>query len=833
MDDLPIHGIKAHFLSKLAERDSVIIRAPTGSGKSTKIPQYIRSMPEIERKILVLEPRRLAAKMVASRVAYEMDTFLGGSVGFQTRYERVFSSDTSILFITEGILPRKMVSDPLLRDVSVVVFDEFHERSLATDLGLALVKRLQQNERRDLKIVVSSATIDVEPLLDYLPNAAVIEASGRCYDVEIGYCPVEQGTAPWQSGLIGVRKMMKETSNGDILVFQPGAYDIRKCVEAIRSENFGERVVVAPLYGELSPEQQRAVMEKSPIRKIIVATNIAETSLTIPGVRHVVDTGLAKINRFDSGRGFNRLQLENISHASADQRAGRAGREASGRCIRMWSLASHASRPRMGESEIRRADIVEAVLSLKALGIASLASFNWFEAPTANSVEAAERLLKELRAVDSNGLLTERGVVLSKIPAHPRLATLLVESSIRGVEEKGAFAVALLNERPFISGRPDLFDMDDIKKSHSDFDFLETIAERVVRASFSQGVCVRLGVNGGVLRQVLRNMSDYMDTIKSLKLDKKDSQDSDSVKLTKAIISAYPDRLARFRNNRTLQYEFSSGKSGELERESAARGSTLIVASSVREIRKEGKMADKTILSMACGIEEEWLLELFPDNWTSESGIKWNEERGDIQERSVLKCLGVVIEEVYRSATHSLETEELLAMEICGRNLKLSGWTEEVDKLIKRVFFAAKYTEMPAWSPNDRREIVTLLCRGEASYSSVKNKDILPLLKRELGDKYQQLEKIAPDFILLPNGRKMAISYELGRPPFGKARIQDLYDLKTLPEIAGGREKMAVEILAPNQRPVQVTDDLQGFWKNHYPELKTRLSRKYPKHEWR
>jgi ATP-dependent helicase HrpB len=656
------------------------------------------------------------------------------------------------------------------------------------------------------------------------------------YPVDIKHCSISRETAPWDAALMGVRTILKDTADGDVLVFQPGAYEIRKTIEAIKSALLKESLTVLPLYGDLPFEQQQQALSKTNCRKIIVATNIAETSLTIPGVRHVVDTGLARINRYDAGKGFNLLYTENISQASADQRSGRAGREGPGTCIRTWSLVAHNDRPRMSEAEITRVDLAEAALNLHMLGVKDTVMFDWLEKPPSVSIEAAEDLLNRLHAVNSFGIVTEKGRFISKIPAHPRLAVIMLEAASRGAADKGALAVALLSERNPFSGKPDIHDESELKESGSDFEWAERLLDRALNASFSQQICIRLGINPGAAKQVYRTQQYYKGIIDRLAIATAKESSEDYEGLAKAVVAAYPDRLARFRNNGTLQYVFAGGKSGELDPRSAARGAKYIVAGDVRETRFRRQVATKTVLSMACTVSEEWLLELFPDSWESNVRTELNNDRMIVERRSQTYCMGLLIEDIVSGEPDPAEAAQLLSSAICDRGLKLEGWCDETDRLIERVAFVAGIVtdaDLPDWSLENRRGIMDMLCEGEKKYSEVKKKPVLPLLKMVLGNKLVEIEKIAPSHIALPNGRKMVLRYEAGKQPYGRARIQDLFDLKELPVIGHGKVKLTIEILAPNQRAVQVTDDLQGFWKNHYPELKKTLSRRYPRHVWR
>ncbi len=572
MEPLPIFRIRDEFAAALRHTNRIVLTAPTGSGKSTQAPQFLLDAPDgvlAPGQILVLQPRRLAARMLAERVAEERGGRLGDEVGFQTRFETAVSAGTRLRFITEGILPRMLLSDPALRGVAAVVFDEFHERSLATDLSLALVRALQETRRPDLKLVVMSATLDAARLMEYLsfavppsggkdaagaggntdehgrartntdtratpPDGAAapisnvkvpisppahLHAEGRRYPVEIRYRKHGPGTAqPWDLAADALGELLAEGAAGDVLLFMPGSYEIRRTVEACR-RHAGAGVTILPLYGDLPAEQQHQVMRPDPARrKIIVATNIAETSLTIPGVRHVIDSGLARIQRFDAARGFNTLFVEPVSRASADQRAGRAGREAPGICIRLWTQLEQNHRPAHQDAEIARVDLAETVLSLRMLGFQPHA-FPWFEPPPPTAVEAAVTLLADLGALaperatqntqhETPVAVTPAGRRMSQLPAHPRLARLLLEASERGCLREATLLAAILSERnALLAARTEDAPAED--PHDSDLNRLMTLLHQTRAAHYDPAFCTRLGVNATAARQIFRTQAYF------------------------------------------------------------------------------------------------------------------------------------------------------------------------------------------------------------------------------------------------------------------------------------------------------------------------------------
>jgi ATP-dependent helicase HrpB len=418
------------------------------------------------------------------------------------------------------------------------------------------------------------------------------------------------------------------------------------------------------------------------------------------------------------------------------------------------------------------------------------------------------------------------------MPAHPRIARLLLESAARRVPRRGALAAAMLTERPVAMGKADVHNDNDLRKAGSDFEVLFYLIQKVTEADFSLQVCDRLRINRNALRHVLRTADYYLGLIKRSGSPTDENADNPGQALSQSLLLAYPDRLARWRDNGTLQYVMRENRSGDIARESWARKSHLIIAADTREL-KNRNMAPRTSLSMACRINMEWLLEFFPDRWTSQEGPEWNAGLKCVEWRKRSLCLGVAVDEVVSPAEGREEASALLAKTVLDKNLKIKSWDKKVDEYLTRVNWVASVSPEKNWPALDREAVIRALCEGEFRYSAVRDKEVLPAVKGMLGADSVFVEKMAPARIKLPTGWNMPIRYEAGKIPAGRARIQDLYDLKETPMVGGGKIKMLLEICAPNNRPVQVTDDLAGFWKNHYPELKKTLSRRYYKHEWR
>lgn len=829
---LPIRTLENEIVSALAAQNRLIIKAPTGSGKSTQVPQFLLDTMQFSGRILILQPRRLAARMLAARVAQERNGTTGDEIGFQTRFESAVSKTTKACFITEGILTRMLLGNPVLSDISAIIFDEFHERSLTSDMGLSLAVDLQRTKRPDLKIIVMSATIEIESLQAYLNPVKVLQSEGRVFPVDIRYLSMPNTIPVWDQAAKAANSIIQQGHDGDILIFMPGVYEIRRTVDAIENSVRGESIKTFALYGDLPADKQNQVMDITDRRKVIVATNIAETSLTIPGVRHVIDSGLARVNRFDAARGFNTLFTESISSDSADQRAGRAGREASGVCIRLWSESKQAGLAYHSTPEILRVDLADTVLSIKRLGYSDCAGFPWFEAPPESALCQALETLQLLGAIDNDANLTPTGVELSVFPMHPRLARLLLEAAKRNCLHLATFSAALLSERSPLAGKPEYPEEAHTHAIASDFYGQYCLLRKIDKSGFDLSVCARYAVNGSAARNILRTQAYFIDICKKMNMNTHDSGDAPA-ELARCILLAYPDHLAVRRDKGTLICKLRNGRRGVLQEKSLARSASMIVATDIRETR-DARQEIKTTLSLATEITDEWLLEHFESSWKTETLTEWNPVNKAVEmvERTV--CLGVNVYEKVKCEP-SAEASAMLADIILSKNIKPAQWEDTVDDWINRVRYASeKYPEqhLPVFNSDDYRMVIHELCDGEYKLDKVNAKPILPVLQGMLSSQqYVFLENVVPLSLPLPTGRKLRLIYEKGNGVRGRARIQELYGLSTTPKIAN--EPIRIEVLAPNNRPVQITSDLANFWAVHYPELKKTLSRRYPKHEWR
>src|SRR5579862_1147124 len=833
---LPIHDLEDAVVAEARAHGRLILQAPTGSGKSTQVPQMLLDHGLLGAgEVVVLQPRRLPARMLAARVAEERGVRLGEEVGYQIRLDRTVSEKTRIRFVTEGVLLRQLSGDPALRGVSAILFDEFHERHLYGDITLARALDLQETRRPDLKLIVMSATLDAGLLEKYLEPCRVLASSGRAYPVEIGYLPKParfDEHPVWDLAAEEFERAAKR-QEGDALIFMPGAYEIGRTIQAVRGTSVD--CVVLPLHGELPVSEQDAALRRYDKRKVVVATNVAETSLTIDGVRLVIDSGLARIARYDPHRGINTLLVEKISRASADQRAGRAGRTAPGCCIRLWTEREHAGRPARELPEILRLDLAEAVLTLKANGVRDPSAFRWLEPPDARSLRRAEELLLELGAVEGDGI-SAIGRRMLAFPIHPRYARMFLAARELGCVPAVARIAALSQGRPLLrrgEGKQTENERDDIlgEEADSDFFLLLRALRYAEKNNFAPQACRRLGVNALAAREAAQLAEQFLRIAES---DPK-SEPRDEA-LRKCILAGFPDQVARRCEPGTLRCQLVHGRKGVLARESAVRESELLVASEIREVQgKDGEL--QVLLTLATAIREEWLRELFPDGCRQRREVFYDPAQRRVVARDEVCFRDLVLRSGQAAEPPLEEAAAILAAEVIAGNCPLKNWDHAVEQWIIRVERLREWMpelELPALGEEGRRALLQQICHGAFSYKEIKEREVWATVKSWLSTGQQGwVDRFAPERISLPNGRKARAAYAASGPPVVAAKIQDLYGVEESLFVAEGRIPVVIQALAPNHRPIQVTSNLATFWKEAYPKAKQELQRKYPKHEWR
>jgi ATP-dependent helicase HrpB len=818
---LPIDEILPALIAALREGPAAVLIAPTGAGKTTRVPPALLAAGiGAGRRIVMLEPRRIAARAAARRMAEEWGWTLGREVGYQVRFERKAGPETKILVVTEGILVQRLQADPFLEEVGAVIFDELHERNLQTDLSLAMTRRVQRDARPGLKLLAMSATLDPGPVAAFLGDCPVIESRGRLHPVDILYTDrPDERALPGQIAA-GVRRVLDFTP-GDVLAFLPGVGEIQRSTEALAGLAAERDLAVLPLYGDLPAERQDEVLRPLSRRKVVLATNVAETSITIDGVTAVVDSGLVRRLRFDPATGLDRLELGKVSRASADQRAGRAGRQAPGVCLRLWPAWEHAALPERETPEIARVDLASPALQLFAWGEPDLAAFDWLEPPDPPALAAATLLLRQLGALDGHGI-TAAGRTMARLPVHPRLARLLAEGHRLGRTEEAALLAALLSERdPFPRGirgagprrasRSDLLDR---------LDALEAFERRKAPAA---------DLNAGAARFVLRARDQLRDLARRELGGGEDGGPGDEP-LLRALLAAYPDRVARRREPRSPRGVMVGGRGVRLAEESAVLEAPLFLCVDL-DAGRSGPLSE-ALVRKASAVEPEWLPGL---QTMVECEFDESRERVAAWKRTRYEDLVVVEAEV--PPPDAAETARVLAEAAAGRlDRALPLDDPEVASFLARVRSLAGWCPelgLPTFGEEELRALLPALAAGRKSFAELRRAPLLDVLQGALS--YPQLEAVrreAPERLTVPSGSQLRVAYEPGRPPVLAARIQEMFGLAETPRVAAGRVPVLLHLLAPNGRPQQVTHDLRSFWETTYPQVRKELAGRYPRHSW-
>ncbi len=847
---LPIYEIEDQIISRLKSDRRLILSAPTGSGKSTQVPQMLLKHGFLESgQVVILQPRRLAARLLAARVAQELGVKLGEEVGYQIRFENCTSAKTKIRFVTEGVLLRQMIEDPKLNGVSALLFDEFHERHLYGDITLARALDLQEQSRPNLNLVVMSATLNAGELEDYLSDvrnksegnnfrASVLASEGRQFSVDIQYAaqPSYNDKRPvWEQAAEAFSHYVQSGGEGDVLVFMPGGFEISQTIEAIRHEPGSKGFILLPLHGELDPKLQDAAVARYDRRKVVVATNVAETSLTIDGVRLVIDSGLARIARYDANRGINTLLIERISQSSADQRAGRAGRTAPGVCMRLWSREEHSHRPPQELPEIKRLDLAEVVLTLKAAGVNDLRNFRWLEKPDEISLTHAEELLHDLGALAKDGVITPVGRKMLAFPLHPRYSRMLLAAQEYGCVYQAALVAALTQGRDLLLRNVDKATAglrEDLlgEKASSDFWILMRAWTYAMNNQFRVDACRKLGIHAVTARQVGPLLDQFLRIAGREGLDAKPKEVKDEA-LQKCILIGFSDRVARRLDSGTLRCELVHNRRGVLARESVVQQKELFVVAEIREVETRDKEVN-TILSLATAIEPAWLTELFPEDIESDLRVQFDSTQKRVAAAELQRFRGLALSAKRVEPPPADAAARILAQEVLAERLALPNWDHAVEQWLTRLNFlcaSCPDLQLPPFTDEDRQHVIEQLCHGAVSYKDIKEKDVMPVVTSWLSHAQRGLlDKHAPERLSLPNGRTPKVTYENGKSPYISVRIQELYDVNQTPKIAMGRVPVTVHILTPGMKPIQVTQDLASFWREHYPKIKSELARRYP-----
>ena len=827
MNSLPIDVLLPALRQALAERHEAVLEAPPGAGKTTRVPLALLDEPWLAgQRIIMLEPRRLAARAAAERLASELGEAVGETVGYRIRLDSRVGPRTRIEVVTEGILARRLQDDPALEGVGLVIFDEFHERSLDADLALALclngrtMFRGEDSGEPALKVLLMSATLEGEKLAALLDDAPVLRSEGRMFPVELRWC------APYQPGewleprVVQTVLQALADEPGSLLVFLPGQAEIRRVNEQLAEALAGRsEILLCPLHGELDLSAQRAAIEPAPTgkRKVVLATNIAETSLTIDGVRVVVDAGLARVPRFDPGSGMTRLDTQRISRASATQRAGRAGRLQPGSCYRLWSQHQHEQLAAYATAEILQADLAGLALQLARWGVTP-AELAWLDPPPAAAYAQATELLTRLGALDQRGVLTAHGQAMAELPAHPRIAHLLLRGQALGLGALACDLAALLGERDILRGAgADL---------HSRIALLSG-ASKAARGS-----------QGGVqrARQLARQFQGYLKRSPA----STPVADPEHPRWLGALLAfAYPDRVAQQRRAGGAEYRLANGRAALFAEADALMKHEWLVLADLGS--RQGQREERIYL--AADLDPQLFETVLAEQVSVHEELDWDEREGVLRAERQRKVGELVLErEPLTGLDEAARSRALLGL-VRRKGLELLPWTPELRQwqarvaLLRALDLAAKgVSEWPDVS--DAALLASLQDWLQPYLGKVKrlshfaNLDLSALLKNLLPWPLpQRLEELAPRSLQVPSGSRIGLDYS-EQPPVLAVRLQELFGLAETPRIAGGRQVVKLHLLSPARRPVQVTQDLGNFWRSTYAEVKKDLKGRYPKHYW-
>lgn len=825
MDPLPIDPVLPELLACLKAGKDVVLVAPPGSGKTTRVPPAL--LDAGYRGVLVLEPRRIATRLAAKRVADERGGKLGDEIGFQIRFERVAGPRTRLLFVTEGLLTRRLLDDVDLEGVDVVVFDEFHERSMHADLGLGLVREIQAQLRPDLRIVLMSATLDAESLASSL-RAVVVRAEGRSFPVAIEHLERSDDSPPAALAAKAVRRIVDGQGGVlpcDTLLFLPGVGEIQRTANDLREVAAEARFDVLPLHGELSIDEQERAVRRGPRPRLVLATNVAETSLTLEGIALVIDTGLARVLRNDPRTGVERLVLERVAKSNLTQRAGRAGRLGPGRCLRLFTRIEESRCAESLEPEIERIDLTASILALRAFGVRDVLAFPWITPPPAASLLAAETTLVRLAAVDSTGALTELGKRLARLPVAPRLGRMLLAAAERGCGKDGALLAAIAASPSLfrgaartrvVVGRSDLLHRRDL--------FYEAEA-----ANFAPSICTDLGIDARAARAIDRERRQLERFVPRDNRDSARSVDEDA--LLKCVLAGFPERVARRRTAGSTEAIAASGLVFEIDAQSGVRDAELFVA--VDAVEVGGRRVRASLLSE---IREEWLDEVHPTLVQKVVETAYDEARARVEARKRKMFLALPVRDLGACEPDPSAAAELLARAATSprflEQLRGSGLDEFLAR-IETVRAAKPELGWPEVTEESIRLALTTALEGRTSLKDLTGGEV----GRAVVEAFEpggaaRLDRLAPRRIDLPSNRSVEIVYVRGQSPRVSGRMQEFFGTKASPRIVEGRVVVATELLNPGGKPVQITSDLASFWQNLYPKERRELMRRYPRHSW-
>jgi len=804
---LPIIEIIPDLKKGLAEHNTLILQAAPGAGKSTYLPLQLLNEPWlVGKKIILLEPRRLAAKTVASRLAFQLNEEVGETVGYKIRFENKISKSTRLEILTEGILTRMLQEDGALENIGLIIFDEFHERSLHADLALALIREIQTILRPDLRILIMSATIDGEKLSSVLNNAPIITSKGRQHPIKFNYEGADEKIPLHLQMAHVIKKAMNENS-GDILAFFPGAGEIARTAEILEREKINAKIF--PLFGDMPIHlQQEAILPaKNGERKIVLATSLAETSLTIEGVNIVVDCGFSRVPKFDTRSGLTRLETIRVTKDSADQRAGRAGRLGPGICYRLWTEGFNHHLVPHRSAEILDADLAPLVLELSNWGTEEINSLTWLSTPPAGTVMQAKELLEQLGALEKNKI-SIRGKEMLRLPTHPRIAHLLIEGRKSKQHSLACDIAALLEERDPLP-----------KEAGVDLVLRIEVLRKFRRKEFVNADKKRLERIERIAQQWRKLIGTEIE-----------NSNPNHEEVGKLIAAAYPERIGKMETQG--RFRLANGRMAKLE-----DGDSLINEKWLAISNLDGGTSKDGKIYIAAPLNPKDISYLASEKKT----IEWDDKKGELIAKIEKRVGEIILESKAIKNISDEEKIEILIDAVRKNGMELLDWKEEVTDWLARIECAKKWNESGNWPNVNCEYLLSNAMEWLAPYlSQVKRKedfkklDLLTILSSTLSYEQQhRLEKLVPEKIIVPSGSFIRIQYNAdGNFPVLAVRLQELFGMLETPTVCDGKIKLMMHLLSPAYRPVQVTQDLMSFWQNTYPEVRKELRMRYPRHSW-
>ena len=853
MSTLPINDVLPDIKNKLATHNRLVLQAPPGAGKTTAVPIALLKQSWLaDKQIIMLEPRRLAARNAAARMAFLLNEKVGETVGYQIRQDNCFSSKTKILVVTEGILTRKLQADPELKKTALVIFDEFHERSLHADLSLALCLQSQQILREDLKILVMSATLNTDAVATLLDNAPIIQSEGRSFPVENKYLDKvihQNNTNPQQQLMINLTNTISKfihEHEGNCLVFLPGVKEINQLSRQIKLiiENKSiTNILIAPLHGSLNKQQQDLAIaspKDNTLRKIVLATNIAETSITIEGINCVIDSGLERMLDYSPASGMNRLNTRSISQDSAVQRSGRAGRLSAGVCYRMWTAEQQPRLLKHTSAEVLHSDLSSLMLELANWGVTDVNELQWMDLPPNSAIEQAKTLLQQLSAIDDKGKINAHGRDMLKLGTHPRLAHMMLAAVKLNQAYHACLIASLLSEK-------DIFKANTHNNTEQSVDIHDRLNILVHRSSKHHG---QHGIDNQQCKRIIQTADDFFKRVKHCSQTTLNKETPDNKYSGVLLAYAYPDRIAKRRNDNAARYLLSNGKGAVIPPYLQHHQYEYLVVANL-----DAKQGEATIY-LAADISADQLQEYFIENIQHEEQVEWNESAQRVEAKQISRIGKIILQESILHEIKNTGTKIKLAIQQCliqaikNTRLECLNWSAKANSLKQRVQFINQHINnnpavkkqfadqlLPDFSKqalsDTLDEWLQPYLNNENSLKQCFKLDLYNLLLNQLSWEQQQLIKeLAPERINVPSGSAVNIDYSDPVQPVLAVRLQEVFGLYDTPTLLNGQCKLMMHLLSPARKPMQVTQDLNSFWQTTYHDVKKELRGKYKRHYW-